>query len=263
MAKYMDPSMYLLVNSGNPLLQGIGRVLEQVGEFVAKSRKYYLQVLLSQHQCPKCLGRLKAADHGRCACSSCRFTFDPTLAFQRTRCCGAKFAKRVIHYACSRCGQSEQSRFLVGERVFDAQYFRDRMKSHREKAGRKREELRRILSDSRSDTLILVEPPRLERIPGLVEALDEFTQEENPESNQLLYDPVQAYDLISYRAHIKSGLGWAPVLFSEIPMLYSGSRLDKVWRFMTLLFMDQAREVDINQYGEDLMIRKLNHEADE
>ena len=71
-----------------------------------------------------------------------------------------------------------------------------------------------------------------------------------------------AYDYSAYRRHLLSGLGWSPALFSEIHPYSADARRDRIWRFMTLLFMDQAREVDLCQHGSDLMIRRLHHEAD-
>ena len=70
------------------------------------------------------------------------------------------------------------------------------------------------------------------------------------------------YDFGAYRSHLLAGLGWSPVLFSEMDPLAGGARQDRIWRFMTLLFMDQAREIDLSQHGQDLMIRRVSHEAD-
>ena len=52
------------------------------------------------------------------------------------------------------------------------------MREHREKIERRKEEIRRLLAETRSDELILTEEPSLEAIPGLMEALEHFISPE-------------------------------------------------------------------------------------
>jgi hypothetical protein len=55
------------------------------------------------------------------------------------------------------------------------------MRKSRERKKRKREEIRKLLADSRSGTLPLMEEPDLESIPGLLEDLDEFIEKQTPD----------------------------------------------------------------------------------
>ena len=45
-------------------------------------------------------------------------------------------------------------------------------------------------------------------------------------------------------------LGWNPVHFSEIPPLEDNRRRDSAWRFITLIYMQNDQEVEIEQEGE-------------
>jgi hypothetical protein len=38
-------------------------------------------------------------------------------------------------------------------------------------------------------------------------------------------------------------------------------RRDKVWRFVTLIFMAQDREVELTQYGRDILVGRISYEA--
>ena len=96
----------------------------------------------------------------------------------------------------------------------------------------------------------------------MAEALDGFIDPEQIEAADFLNVSEGQYDFGTYRNHLLTALAWSPVLFSELDPLTSDAKQDRIWRFMTLLFMDQAREINLSQHGQDLLIRRLNHEAD-
>ena len=64
-----------------------------------------------------------------------------------------------------------------------------------------------------------------------------------------------------YREHILSILDWDSVLFSNMSPLTEDWRLDKIWRFITLIFMENDREVKLTQHGSDLRVQKVYNEA--
>ena len=64
-----------------------------------------------------------------------------------------------------------------------------------------------------------------------------------------------------YRNHILSALGWDLMLFSQIQPLVADIRDDKINRFITLVFMDHEREVELSQYGDDLSIQRRYNAA--
>jgi hypothetical protein len=113
------------------------------------------------------------------------------------------------------------------------------MQEVRTRQRRKREELKLLLAGSRSDTLMLTEDTVLDSIPGLTEALDGFIG-----LNVDLYRISQnfGFNMDSYRDHILSVLGMCARLFSDIPRFIEDSKKDKIWRFVTLIFMQHNNE---------------------
>jgi hypothetical protein len=244
--------------ANNPLLGGLKGVQVRVARFKEQVKDFYFRLLLGKHECPKCGGGLVMIGPSQCSCS-CGNLFDPTLAFQQTTCCGARLVRKTFHYACSNCNQTVQSRFLFDERIFDAEYFREMMRESRTRAKRKREEVKRLLAGSRSDPLSFMEPPCLESIPGLSEALNSFIGAEMAGGG--IYVPKSGFRMADYRSHILSLLGVGSRLFSDIAPLMEDSRRDKVWRFVTLIFMAQDREVELTQYGRDILVGRVSSEA--
>ena len=244
----------------NLLVGRIRGVLGRIAGFKERAREYYFEVMLSAHQCPACGGRLRMTGQSRCACS-CGNILDPTLAFQKSSCCGARLIRKTFHYACSKCLGIVPSRFLFDERLFDRAYFREMMQESRSRAKEKREEVRRLLAESRSGALPLMEDPDLESIPGLIQDLNDFIQQESIEIGEFVFDPVSRFHMDEYREHILSILGWDSMLFSNMAPLIEEYRQDKIWRFMTLVYMQHECEVDITQYGNDLLVQKVHHET--
>ena len=64
-----------------------------------------------------------------------------------------------------------------------------------------------------------------------------------------------------YRTHILSLLHYHTLRFSDVSPLTGDDRRDKVRRFITLVFMDNDREINLQQHGNDLLIRRYAHEA--
>jgi hypothetical protein len=244
--------------SNNPLLMGLKGVQVRIAHFKNRVKDFFFRVLLSHYECQKCGGELVMIDQGRCSCS-CGNVFDATLAFQQSPCCEARLVRKTFHYACSRCNQTVQSRFLFDERVFDAAYFREMMLESRIRAKRKREEVKRLLARSRSGALQLMEAPCLESAPGLTQALNDFIGVEM--AGGAAFAPKSRFSMADYRNHILSILGMGSRLFSDIAPLSSDHRRDKVWRFITIIFMTQDREVELTQYGADILVERVTNEA--
>ena len=247
--------------SENPLIRAIGRVLIRLADFKDFAREFYFAVILSAHSCPKCDGRFSMAGEGQAKCDGCNIRLDPTVAFQRSPCCGARLAQRMLHYACSQCGKIVPSRFLFDERLFDKAYFREMMRESRARAAKKKEDVRRLLANSKSDELKLHEVPSLEAIPGLESALDNFIQRNEVGEADLMSYRSPVFCMDRYRDHLHSVLGSEANLFSSINPMIENRQLDKIWRFITLIFMWQDREVDLRQYGSDLLIQTIQNET--
>jgi hypothetical protein len=244
----------------NSLLTAISGITTHIGDLKEKTKEYYFEVLLSLYPCPSCGGKLHMTGQSECSCL-CGNIFDPTLAFQKSPCCGATLIRKTFHYACSRCHKMVPSKFLFDERLFDTTYFREMMQESRRRAKEKRDEVKRILAESRSDTLPLMEDPDLDSIPGLIQDLNAFIQDNPIELAQVAFDTQSQFNMDDYRQHILSTLGWSETLFSTIDPFTEDARLDRVWRFITLIFMENDGEIELTQYGNDIVIQRTHNEA--
>jgi hypothetical protein len=133
------------------------------------------------------------------------------------------------------------------------------MKESRARAKRKKEEVRRLLAESRSGTLLLTEEPSLEAIPGLNDALNDFIRAEWLRNYE--FASKAGFRMDDYRDHILSVLGLGSRLFSDITPMIDDSRRDRIWRFVTLTFMAQDRVVELTQYGTDILVGRVSNEA--
>jgi hypothetical protein len=244
----------------NPLLHQINGILEYVDAYKERVRDFYFQVLLSQHVCPTCGDALRMSGTSECSCHSGHI-FDPTVAFQPSPCCQARLIRKTFHYACSRCHETIPSRFLFDERVFDAEYFREMMRDHRDHIKSRREEIGRLLAESRSGALLLMEEPRLDTLPDFLQDLDAFILGNPIPLCCDAFELKSDFNLAAYRAHILSLLSHHTLRFSDISPLTDDDRRDRARRFITLVFMDNDREINLQQHGNDLLIRRYDHEA--
>jgi hypothetical protein len=241
----------------NLLVQAMERVASRLVVFRDLAKSFFFEVVLSQHLCPRCGGRLRMTGPSQAACA-CRLVLDPTAEFQRSPCCGARLEKRVYHYACRECGAVVASRYLFDERVFDTGYFRDRMRESRAKKSGRREALRALLASARSEALSLSGLPGLDETPGLMEALREFV----PVAGQPVphLEPEDIFRLEDYRAAVRRCLAEACVRFRAIEPVSLHPRRDVARRFVAVLHMAQEREVDLRQMENDVLV--VRHEVD-
>jgi hypothetical protein len=246
--------------SRNTWLLSFSEVLARLACFKDRSRAFYFEVMLSPYRCPECEGPLRMTDTSRCSCA-CGNTFDPTLEFQKSACCGARLVRRTQHYACSRCHEVIPSHFLFDERLFDREYFREMMQEHRRKARQEREEMKRFLAESRSSTLLLTEAPHLESLDGFLQDLDTFIQGNPFNSCDSGFEPKSTFSMDRYRSHILSCLSRESMRFSDIAQVDENMRRDKAWRFITLVFMQNDRVIDLIQEGDNIWVQRLRNEA--
>ncbi len=233
----------------NPLLRGMLRVAQRLGEFRSQARRYYHDVMLSLHVCPECAGRLKMIAPSECQCE-CGHTFDPTIAFQQSACCFAALVRKSLHYACSHCHRITPSRFLFDERLFDADYFRLKMAESRERKQAKRKEAIERLFASRSGALSITDTPSIDSIPGLARDLDAFIGSV-PSITLSQFLSRDEFHLDEYRRALEDSIPpGCMIRFSAIPPVCNSLRRDRARRLITLLFMEQEREVELTQCGE-------------
>lgn len=226
---------------------------EAVEMFVAHARHFYYAVMLSSHCCPHCAGALAMLGESRCHCSSCGHEFDPTVAFQRCLTCGGLPKLRICWYACHACGADVLSRFVFDAHAFDREYFRERMAESRERRRCQRECICAIDIGNRSEVVV---PPAadIESVPGLVEALDGLVAV--PELAAWL-PLAKGFDLNRYQTHLEAHIGPAELSFDDLPRLDEDARLDRIWRFIAIIFMAHAGLIEIaGDAGAIIVMRK-------
>lgn len=246
--------------NNNPLIMAADQIARKVAKYKIRARHYYFDIILSVHRCPKCGGRVRSIGRSRCACG-CGYVFDPTLSFQRSSCCGQSLVRKTMHYVCSGCYRTIPSMFLFDEKLFDRIYFRQMVRDSRARAGKRREEMKRTVLRSSSGELRLTEEPRLELIPGIIEDLNRFIGSEESEPESCFHAPDSVFNMEAYRSHLLRILGDDCLMFSEIKPFMDDLRMDKIRRFMTLVFMENDREVVLTPYGSDLLVERDSDEA--
>jgi hypothetical protein len=221
--------------------------------FMTHARYYYYEVMLSGHACPQCAGPLSMIGESRCSCHSCGDTFDPTVTFQRCSSCEGDLKLRVCRYQCRRCGTDVLSRFFFDGHPFDREYFRQRMAESRERKKEQRERTCVMVVESRSEVIAPLAAD-LESVPGLVDALDGLVGA--PEMAAWL-PLAKGFDLSRYQTHLETHIGPIEVYFDDLPPLDDNTRLDRIWRFIAIIFMAHARLIEITrEAGAIVVMRK-------
>ncbi len=235
--------------------QALG-LAQAVVAFAARARQFFYEVVLSDQACPQCNGGRAMEAEGRCSCRKCGRALDPTVAFQRCSVCDGKPRLLVRRYECSQCGAGIVSRFLFDGLAFDPEYFQQKMAESRQRKQERRERVRLMLAESRSGA-VEVAPADLEAVPGLLEALNGFVS--NPEA-VIASAPHGGFDLHRYQSHIQAHVRQIPLSLEEIPPLGEDARIDRIWRFIAIIFLAHAGILDVWQQGQTIMV--IQREAD-
>ena len=226
-----------------------------VEALVKRARRFFYEVMLSDKACPRCDGGLAMIGESRCRCVSCGHTFDPTAAFQKCVACGGTPALSVRRYRCRDCGADVASRYVFDGLVFDAEYFRRKVAESRERKRQRREALSQARMANGSETLE-PGPADLGCMPGLVDALNSLTS--GPAISFVLSHP-KGFDLKRYERHIQAHIGLIETSFDRIPPLVHNARLDRIWRFVAMIFLQHAGWLDVSQVGDRILVAR--HEA--
>ena len=235
----------------NPLLERFQTVIEGLAVFREHARTYYYDVVMSACACPNCRGRLAATGASLATCTECSLLVDPTVAFQRSVCCDAALARKRTHYACTGCGCIVPSKFLFDEPIFDAKYFCSKMRESREKTRRQRREFASLIAAARSEPLEIEGGVTLPR--DLAATLDAFV-EHTVGPSSLHTAILSDFRMEDYRQIILNAASHTAISFDTIPTIERDTRLDRARRFMTLLFMEQAHEVRLQQSGSGILV---------
>ena len=224
---------------------------QAVETFVGHARDFYYEVMLSNATCPRCEGGLRMLRESYCRCASCGSAFDPTVAFQRCPDCEGRVRLRICRYRCVLCGADVRSRFVFDARVYDAEYFRECMAQSRQRKLEGCVQAREAVIDTRSAVLSPVFAG-LDEVPGLIEALNGLVTD--PALAALVPLAAKGFDLKRYEAHVQMHLGDAETAFDDIPPLEDNRRLDRIRRFITIIFMAHAGALELRQDGADITV---------
>lgn len=225
---------------------------DAVAAFAGRAKQLYYAIMLMGHSCTVCGGGLAMVADGLCRCRSCAHEFDPTVVFQRCSTCGGKSVLRVRRYQCQQCGRPMESRFRFKGLVFDAGYFRKKMTESRQRKRQQREQVRKMLAESRSAALP-IPAADLGTIPGLVVALDNLTV---GVEKIFPWVPQDGFDLKRYESHIQAHIQDFPISMEEIPPLEKDARKDRIWRFIAIIFLAHFGLIKIWQNGQRIMVMK-------
>jgi hypothetical protein len=140
--------------------------------------------------------------------------------------------------------------------VFDAHYFREKVAEYRQRKREQRERVRQMLAQARSGSIQPL-PLELGTIPGLAVALDSLTAGQDM---LLTWQPRGGFDLTRYQSHVQAHIGAVALTLDEIPPLSADARLDRIWRFIAIIFLAHAGLIEAWQDGPVVMV--MQREAD-
>jgi len=214
----------------------------------AKIRDLYYRAVLFGKACPACgLPDLAMLRDSWCWCRHCGYELDPTEHFDACPDCRSGLKRRVYHYWCARCRRPVRSIYCFDAKVFDAAYFRKMMRHSRESKQQRRQQIRQMLAQSRSPALVMPDEPSLAAVPGLESDLNEFVN--IPLSLATFIDASQRprFEMCTYHRHILELASGCTVRFEGISRLIEDTRLDRIFRFITIIFMANNGEIEISQ----------------
>jgi len=229
------------------MIQAGELIQQRVAEYCSRARNLFYAVMLFQRECPSCgSSALVMKQDSCCQCHCCHAEFDPTVQFQTCPDCDHALILKVYHYWCPHCRRPVRSMFCFDERVFNNEYFREMMQESRERKKEEAEKLRSQLLESRSPTFWPDSEPVIEGAAQFAQDLEQFTAPLIAVKSKAR--PVRAsFDLNAYRHHILTRVQGCVVEFEGIARLVEDPQLDRVYRFITAIFLDHEGLLEIEQ----------------
>ena len=126
------------------------------------------------------------------------------------------------------------------------------MVEHREHKRQQRERVKRMLAELRSG-VIEAGPSDLDAVPDLVAALNALTDCADAE---LPGAPLVRFDLRRYPSHVCGHVGNEPITFDDLPHLEDDRRLNRIWRFVAIIFLAHSGVLDVRQHEQTIMVVK-------
>lgn len=236
------------------LFRSLAILQGRIEALLSQVRELFYEVVLTGHRCPRCDGRLKMENEGRAVCEECDRVIDPTVAFQHCPQCEGSLQLVIRRYRCCRCGRDVPSRFLFEGKVFDADYFRRKMAESRRRRSEPEVRLRPKVVAA-SDT-VNTGPADIDAVPGLGEALSLLVGQPDP---GWVEQARSRFDLAACEQHVLQHLDTEPVRLTDIPIMEDGSRRERIWIFIAVIFLSHAGRVETRQ--DDQIIWVTPHET--
>ena len=228
------------------LIEAAYRLQRRVEVLRDEVSDFYNGVILLGKPCVTCgSAGLTMVRTGWAKCSACGAEFDATRAFQTCPECDSVLVLKVTHYWCPACRTPVRSLYCIDGPVLDLEYFRDKMRESRERKRQDVERVRLMLAESRSASLSPWADPEKVGVAGIHAAIDTLAMATPQTADGT--DNRPAFDFESYRAHIQDLTEGCVVDFEGVSPLIADRRLDRVFRFITAVFMDQEGILDMEQ----------------
>ena len=237
-----------VLNREDPLRRGIREIDRRVAALILEARTLFYEVMLFLKPCPACgsLTLLMVKD-GQATCSQCGCLCDPTLVFQTCSTCDTGLVRRMHHYFCHACRMPVRSHYCFDVKVFDAEYFRERMAESRNRKREYIERLKATLLNSRSPVYTPPEAPPTSLPTDMVAALEAALTEFVPGGTE--NSPGPRFDLEAYRTHLLGLVTGCIVEFDGISPLIGDRRVDRAFRFVAAVFMENDGILEIADDG--------------
>lgn len=131
---------------------------------------------------------------------------------------------------------------------FNKEYFRQKMQEARLKKKEKIEAVKKMLENSKSEPIEFNDRLDLDQIDGLTVALNEMVSLPLPIEILEQFKNYKEFNMSEYKQHImKVLLTDINIKFNEIPPICENKRLDRIFRFITIIYMLNDREIHILQ----------------
>lgn len=232
----------------DPLTWGIREIDRRVAALILEARALFYEVMLFLKPCPTCgsLTLLMVRD-GQATCSRCGCQCDPTVVFQTCSTCDAALIRRMYHYFCPACRTPVRSHYCFDVKVFDAEYFRDRMEESRTRKCERVEKIKAALLNCRSPVFSPADEPPVTVPMDMASALESVLAQPAP----TICDPVGGprCDLNAYRSHLLELVTGCVVQFDGVSPLIADARVDRAFRFVAAVFMENDGLLEIADDG--------------
>lgn len=237
--------------SRESMIQAGELIQQRVALLRGKVRTLFYAVMLFQKECISCGNTvLVMEEDSRCRCGKCGAEYDPTVAYQTCPDCNQALILKIQHYWCPRCQRPVRSLFCFDERVFNSEYFREMMQESRQRKQEYVEKLRQLLLDSRSPPFWPTEEPILDDVVGFADDLAPFVTALTTPAT-IVNGGRPYFDMNAYREHLLDLVPGCVVDFEGVSALVNDTRLDRVYRFITAIFLEH----------EGLLVLEQSHEG--